>query len=202
MSILSLPAGFIPQQFEMSLVTNSQTFQSELNGVIQTSALPGDKWAATLAVSNYMGQAAHDLRAFLASLRGRAGRFWMPPFDHRVSSGTALGSGKVNGASQTGSSLVTDGWQPNQTALLLPGDFFQVGYELKMITATAASAGAGAATLTFTPPLRTSPADNADIITTNPCCVMALNDDNQARWAQQPGRIYALTIACTEPLDI
>lgn len=206
MSTLTWPAALVPNALEWALTANTQQFRSELNGAVQTNALPGDRWSCNMTFANLIGTDARTLMAFLASLRGQAGRFYLKPFDHATPVGTAAGTGLVNGASQTGSTLVTDGWTPSQAGLLLPGDYFQVGSELKMITATIASDSGGNATLSFVPPLRTSPANDAAIITTNPTCIMALADGDQSRWQAQPwsasSRLYAITIACEEPLDI
>lgn len=201
MAVLSFPS-ITPQSCEWALESKTQTFESPLNGSIQTGALPGDKWRAMLTFTNQQGRPAHQLRAFLASLRGRSGRFYLTPHDHPAPDGTAAGSGVVSGAGQTGSALVTSGWTPDQSSLLLMGDYFQVGDEIKIITADTASDESGNATLTFAPPLRTSPANGAAIVTNNPKCIMMLEDDRQARFAASSPVIYAMSISCVEPLDI
>lgn len=185
-----------------SLVTNSQMMQSELSGAIQVAALPGDYWAAEITISDLVGREGRELTAFITRLRGMAGRFYLTPPAGQTPYGTALGSGVVSGAAQTGSSLTTSGWTPNQDSLLVAGDYFQVGYELKQVVATASSDALGNATIEFTPPLRTSPADGAAIITSNPACVMMLADDKQAAAAISGPQIYAVSLACREALDI
>lgn len=201
MSILTPPSVSI-QTVNWRLIPNNQSFESELNRVGQEVVLPGDRWSGVLTVSNLMGREARAWVAFIVSLGGRRGRFWLSPPGQTTCYGTASGFGAVNGALQTGQSLVTDGWTANQPELLAVGDYFQVGTELKMVTATASSNSSGASTIQFTPPLRTFPADNAQIITVNPSCVMKLTDDTQAAWDIQGARIYAMTHACIEALDI
>jgi hypothetical protein len=201
MAILTPPTVAV-ERVNWGLIANSQGFEGELTRDGQEVALPGDRWSTVLTVTNLMGREARAWFAFIASLRGRTGRFWLSPPGQVTHYGTALGSGAVKGANQTGSTLVTDGWTPDQAELMAVGDYFQVGYELKLITAVSASNGAGEATLHFTPPLRRSPADNASIITTNPACVAKLVDDNQAKFDLQGARIYAMTHAVIEALDI
>lgn len=201
-SVGTFPANVTVNASDWALVSNSRSFTSELNGVTQTEAIPGDKWKASLTFSNKTLSESRVLRAFIAGLRGRAGRFYLTPPEYEAPAGTALGSPLVNGIGQVGSSLVTDGWTSNQTGALLPGDYFQVGSELKMVTATADADSGGNAVISFVPPLRVSPGDNAQIVITSPKCVMMLADGNQSRWSIIPGKIYALSIAVEEALDI
>lgn len=206
MSTLSLPTGIIANACEWLLKSNTQQFTSELNGSVQTVALPGDKWTASLTFSNRTGREARQIYTFVASLRGRSGRFYLTPHDHYEPAGPAGGTPLVKGALQTGTTLLIDGCTPSITNWLEVGDFFQIGNELKMLTADASTNVAGETTLHFVPPLRTSPADNSAIITSNPTCIMALADDNQARRSASPWNpgepLYALSLACEECLDI
>lgn len=199
MAILTFPAVAIAR-CSWQLVSRTQVMESELNGTIQTAALPGDYWQAQFSVIDLMGREARLFSAFINSLRGRSGRFYLTPPGCGTPLGTALGSGLVNGAGQTGSSLVTDGWTANQAELFAVGDYFQVGTELKQITATAVSSGAGSATLAFTPPLRAKPSDNAAIVKSNPTCIMMASDDNQSTYDLSGPRIYAFNFSCREPL--
>lgn len=201
MSVTAWPSSLRPTRVDLSLQTNTQTFTSALDGSDQMAVLPGARWVATVTFPRLRGASARALRAFLAALAGPAGRFYLPVFDQPAAAGSASGSGVVSGAGQTGSSLVTSGWTASQTGLLLAGDYIQVGNALHMVTADVDSDGSGAATLSIAPPLRTSPADLAPIVTASPACVMALADDQQAAWAVQSPDIYAFTLACREPLD-
>lgn len=79
----------------------------------------------------------------------------------------------VDGASQTGTTLTTDGWIASST-ILLAGDYFQVDDQYFMAVEDAASDSGGAATLEFRPAMRASPADNADVIILNPALVARL----------------------------
>lgn len=198
MSVLTFPA-VVPNNSDFGLESNTQQTRSELNGVVQTLALPGDRWTATLTFTNLFDPKARLMRAFITSLRGQAGRFYLPvPGFRRAGIGT--GTPVVKGAGQTGSTIITDGWTINQTGVVAAGDYFNIGTELKMATADANSDGSGNATISFTPPLRVSPADNSAIVVTNPKVIMCLADGKQARWQVAPTPIFALTLACVEPL--
>lgn len=87
--------------------------------------------------------------------------------DLKVLLGAGGGTPLVNGASQTGSSLVTDGW-PNSTTVLRAGDIIRVGGLpfVVMVTADALTNGSGQVTLSIVPPIPagSSPANDAAIV--------------------------------------
>ena len=83
--------------------------------------------------------------------------------------GAAGGTPLVNGASQTGTSLITDGW-PNSTAILKAGDLI-TGTTTTTVyeqTVDVSSDGSGNATLTLNPPIFTGGEldNNAAIVVT------------------------------------
>jgi hypothetical protein len=164
-----------PAEIEWSLMSNTQTFTSPLSGAVQTVEMPGARWRASFTLGELDAADAAALQAFMAQLRGRSGRFYLYNFARPSPRGTATGTPLVKGASQTGTSLAIDGLAAGAT--LLAGDFFEVGGELKIVTATATANGSGEATVSFEPPLRASPADNAAITLTQPKATMMLEDD-------------------------
>ena len=87
-------------------------------------------------------------------------------------SSSPLMSPLVNGASQTGSDLVTDGWATNQDTLFKAGDWVQLGSsggsQLYMVADDVSSDTSGNATITVVPELRSSPADD-DAVTYQSC---------------------------------
>ena len=111
--------------------------------------------------------------------------------------GTIAGSTLlVNGASQTGNSLICDGAQA-LTTVLKAGDYFEVNSELKMVTDDATSDSSGDVTINFSPSLRSSPSDDASITTSNPKCEMKLVDDN-VTWGQSIGDVYSISFSAIE----
>ena len=200
MAILSFPNVSADSE-SWQMIANTQVFTSPLNGASQTASLPGARWGATLSYTNRDGVEAKKLQAFLTALRGRAGRFYLSPHDS-TPNGTAAGSGVVNGSSQTGGSLITNGWDINQPLLLAAGDYIEVNGELKQVSEDVASDGVGSATITFSPDLNQSPPSAAQIISTNPRAVMRLEDDNQSQWSFQSPVIYAISFTCVEAIDV
>lgn len=198
MSILTFPTLRAPSSSTFQLVTNTLGFQSPLNKTTQTLELPGARWVFALTYQNLTDSERRILKAFIAQLRGAAGRFYLWDHNQPYPSGIATGTPVVNGAGQTGSSLSVSGWTASKTGILKAGDYFQVGTELKMMVADANSNGSGIATLTFEPPLRAAPANGASIITTRPKCIMRLKDDEQDRFPVIPGHFSNVTLEGSE----
>lgn len=190
MTILTFPS-LIPSKVTWSLVSNTEQFTSPLNGSTQTAGRPGSRWKAALDFIGMDKATSASFDAFLASLDGMAGRFYLYPH-HRPGGGI---NGAVAGASQVGTSL-------NVTVAagrtFAPGDFFAVNNELKMITAAAVANGSGAVTLSFSPMLRASPANAAAVVFNQPTVLMRL-DANEYAFTRTPD-FYAdvISIPCIE----
>lgn len=186
-----------PNAASWHLLSNSQSFTSPFTNTSQITARDGDKWVVTLGFTNLTQDKALLIQGFAASLRGASGSFEL--YDHRfpVPTGTGAGAPRVNGASQTGRSLVTDGWSASET-VLKAGDKFQVGTELKIVTQDAITNGSGQVTLNFAPELRVSPSDNALIVVNQPKGVFRMTDDSQGAQSTTPGTFTNLTVTCEE----
>lgn len=200
MAVKDFPTGLVADAEEWRVTYNTQSFESDLNGAIQTAELPGARWSVQMTFSNRQGISARALQGFLASLRGRSGRFYVTPADWEQL-GNPAGSGVVATAT-TGSSIDTSGWDPNITGLFYIGDYFEVNGELKKMDADINSDASGLATLTFSPPLRKQVTAGMVIRVTRPRAVMMLASDDQARWSTSAPVIYSLTINGQEALDI
>ena len=185
-----------PDAAQMGIAYNVQSFNSTLNGFQQFKELSGSRWVGSFTWSNRQGLEARTLSAQLTSLRGQIGEFRISPPDHE-GLGTALGTGLVNGGGQTGSSIITDGWTPNQTILLEIGDYFELNGELKQATSRAASNGSGVATIEFQPPIRRSPANNSAVVTVEPRATMRLVSPISEHSLSAPV-VYAISIEAEE----
>lgn len=170
-----------PNSEEMRFITMSQVFESKFDLTEQVGSLAGGKWGASQVFTNVSKTDARKLRALIVGLRGKLETVYFIPYEARTLGGTGSGTPLVNGASQSGNSLITDGWAASQT-VLMAGDYFEVNGELKMVTSDVTSSGTGAATIQFEPDLRASPADGTAIIVNNPKCKMYLKNGDQAAW--------------------
>ena len=167
------------------LVSNTQTdLTSPIRQSSQILELPGARWKASYALPAMSRVQAAAWVAFLVALRGRAGQFYGfdPSFHPRTPRGTAAGfTLRVAGGGQSGRTLIVDGADPLATGLFLAGDYlaYEVGEgrQLHVVTAAVNADSSGEASLPIEPPIRSSPADNAPIITSNPSCVMRLVED-------------------------
>jgi hypothetical protein len=123
-----------PDLEEIGLIANNQVYDSILTGQVQTASLSGAKWTCAPTFSNRNGKEARDLRAFIFGQNGVSGRFnYYPASIDNV--GTHAGLGVVDGAGQTGSTLVTKDWDADQSLLFAAGDYLTVNGEMKMVTA-------------------------------------------------------------------
>jgi hypothetical protein len=184
MTTLTYPAGlYVPQGGSFSLVSNTFSFTSPLSNIVQTLEYPGSRWSANISYAALSETNSRLLASFLAQLRGQAGRFYYGDPFHRTPQGSGLGTPIVYGASQTGSSIETTGWDPLETNVLKAGDYIQfTNNEMKIVTADVDTNSSGDATITFEPPIRNSPSDSTSITIQDAKAVMRLTDDNQATW--------------------
>lgn len=184
-------------QLDWSLVSNTQSFVSPLSGAVQTVEMPGARWRAVFTLSALDATDSAALRAFLVQLRGQSGRFYLYNFARQAPMGVATGSASVDGSGQTGTTLATTGWTINQTGILKAGDFIGVNGELKMVVADCNSNASGQATVTFEPPLRSSPPGGSSITVTRPTAIFKLDED-AVRWVTTAPLLDSVTISCTE----
>lgn len=200
MATTSFP-NIIPSNVSFGIKYNTQINVSSLSGSIQTIEIPGARWVANLAFNDLEDTEGRVLAAYLAELRGASGRFYLYDHSHASPRGTNLASGTVlvSGASQVGNTLITSGWTINETGILLKGDYIEIGVkELKIITIDANSDGSGLSTLTFDPPIRTSPGDTTVVVRTNAEAQMLLDND-EIRWnTNNPGLLTTFNFSCTE----
>lgn len=189
-------------QTSFGLQSNTQSFTSPLSNNTQVLELTGARWTATYEVANKTAADAGIWLAWLTQLRGQANTFYAYDPQRTTQYGAATGTPLVNGASQTGNSLVTDGWNTSVTGILKAGDMIAFdttdGRELKMITADVNSDGSGNATLSIEPSIRVSPANDATVIVSSPTCVMALVDDGQAQWKINGQGLYEISFSGIE----
>lgn len=191
------PSALIPSSSEWTYNSNTSTFVSPFTGATRTYARGGDRWSVALTFnavkdSSLKGQ----LQAFLAKLRGQANRAVLPNHAYRRR-GTQSADVLVNGASQTGATLNVDGATVGAT--LLAGDMISVGSRFHMVVADATANGSGQMALTLSPPLRTSPADNATVSVASPTGKFILSD-NKVTWSNSPGGFIACTVEFVEDL--
>ena len=107
----------------------------------------------------------------------------------------------VNGAGQTGDTLVVDGCSPNETGFLLPGDYIQLGSgstaTLHKVLTQVDTDSSGNATLDIWPHIRTAPADNAAVTVSNTVGRWRLAS-NETSWSVNEAAIYGIRFSAME----
>ena len=93
MPTLAWPAALPrPSGLTFSLKPNTQVFQSPLTQATQTLEMPGARWVAVLTWSELTDAEIRLMRAFLAQLRGRAGRLALWDMAFEAPAGIATGT--------------------------------------------------------------------------------------------------------------
>ena len=194
MATITYPSTPKPSGMSWRLVMPSQTNVSEWTGRRQTIASGRGWWECQITLPPIVGTTSvNTWRSFIAKARGRANDFQIPvdPTAQSASTATPL----VNGASQTGRTLATDGW-PVSTTVLVAGQYVTINNQLLQLTENITSNGSGVATLTFEPPIRVSPADNAAIEYKNPYCLMYFVEEPTL--SVENGYVYSLSLNLRE----
>jgi hypothetical protein len=111
------------------------------------------------------------------SMVNDSGSFYASDTVRTAPTNAVIGTPKVDGAGQLGSSLPTKNWAPN-TLVLEAGDYFQVGTEYYQLKEDILTDALGKVILNFMPSIRTAQNDNAPIITDNPKMIAVLTDVN------------------------
>ena len=195
MTTYSFPS-ITPSSSTFELVTNTRTYRSPLTNAVQTVGRRGSLWRATLQFNNLTGADRAAMQAFVTKLNGQEHRFNL--HDHSFTRrGTGGGTLRVNGANQSGASLVCDGATASVTNYLREGDYVSFGNELHLITADTDSDGSGNVTLSIAPPIRKSPADDTAIDYTSPVSGVFMLA-SPASWSNQPGVFSSFTIEAIE----
>lgn len=202
--------------YPLSLPTNKGLAKIRLtaNNVVGVSQSPftakqqiykytGQFWEAEISLPPMKRADAEYWISFLLKLNGSYGTFLLGDPNGGTARGVATGTPLVNGGSQSGNELVTDGWTNSTTGILKAGDYIQLGSnsssQLYKVLDDVNSNGSGQATLTVWPDLRTSPADNAAITVSNAKGVFRLSSNAQA-WDINEATFYGMTFAAREAL--
>ncbi|MEL6707609.1 MAG: hypothetical protein AAFP79_04950 [Pseudomonadota bacterium] len=115
---------------------------------------------------------ADEWGAFLDELRGETNRTRVPIVRASQASG---GTARVDGASQTGRSLVCDGFPANST-ILGRGKRVTIALQALRLRTPIVTDGNGRATISFEPAIRRAPQDDEIVEYKLPYSVMALEE--------------------------
>ncbi len=142
-----------PATNTFELVSNTRTYRSPLTNSVQTASRKGSLWKASLQFNNLSGDDRKVMQAFLVKLNGQQHRFTLQDHSH-TPRGAGGGTLRVNGGSQSGTTLVCDGATASVTNYLRAGDYISFNNELHMVVADADSDASTNVTLSIAPPIR------------------------------------------------
>lgn len=182
----SVGTPIIPDTMEFGIVYNTQISTSPLSKYTRTYELPGARWRARMTFSNMTPEESRPLLAWLADLRGSAGRFLMRDFGYsQRGSITEITSKTLNGTTNEIEITAPDGD-------LKVGDYFTLWQtaaspldplsslsspQLKIVTKVIDSNE-----YKFAPPARYETGDAFEYATVGDeaYCLMMLTSDDQA----------------------
>jgi len=159
------PAQVSPFRVSTGLVSPGVTGKDQLRAVVAM----GREWDE---IYSNLRVGTPDVDALMATLEDAYNqmtaftiRHLMSPGSGRPRHGVGGGTPVVNGAGQTGSTLMTDGWTPSVANSVVKGDVFKIANvsPLFRVMETAASDASGNLALKLSPPIPAgmSPGDGA-----------------------------------------
>jgi hypothetical protein len=197
--MVAFPSSPKPRSARVSFIPNVSITTSEFTFQTRKQVHAGQRWEIDLELPPMTGEQAGQWLAFIVKMNGVEGTSQVPDPDRQTAYGIATGTPLVKGASQTGGTVITDGWTTSQTGIMKAGDLLQIGDYMYMVLDDANSDGSGDATINIGPDLRSSPADNAAItvadVTTK--CRLAGNSQN---WTTDNMKNYGISISFMEEL--
>lgn len=197
---LTVPANLAQARISLSQMNNVSYSMSPITYQGQAQALDGEGWVLEVSLASLVREDAAPWIGFLTALRGKLGTFMFGDINCATPLGDAGGTPLVKGANQTGHILETDGWTHSMTGIMKAGDYFQIGQRLYMVVKDSDSDSSGNATLDIWPALRSSPADNAPIITENAKGLFKLTDSTTPIYTIGPNKAYQIGFSAVEPL--
>jgi hypothetical protein len=172
LNIIALPCDTMPRVTAPSSIEwDPQEKVGETDGAFGYTAQVWDfmqsMWQGQVSFPPMNRWSADAWSSFILEARGGVNAFMLGDPKAALPKGNPSGTPVVNGAGQTGYSLVTNGWKPSTYRLLLTGDNIQIGYRLYRVLDQVNSDSSGNATLNVWPNLRDQPVSGAPIIVSN-----------------------------------
>ena len=139
---------FIPRSIIWSFRDNARVFESQLSGAIQSTSVPGTRWACSLIFDNHLPEDRAQIEGFFSLIR-RQNRIVMHRLDRPKALGTINSGGVLLNSilAQFGSVAVLKNCGANK--LLKAGSMIGIGSQLFMTAFDAVSNSSGIMTVTL-----------------------------------------------------
>ena len=198
MATFDYPADriFMPRSFSWGFRENSRVFESQLSGAIQTTSLPGTRWACSLFFENQLPQDRAKIEGFFSLIR-RENRMIMPRLDRKGPLGTIEDNNVLLNSTlaQFGSTVSLKNCGVNKT--LLAGSMLGIGTQLFMTAFDAISDSSGIMNVRFSIPSRATYYANQSVVLKSPTAKWMYNS-NGIDYGRSGGVSTALTIDLIE----
>jgi len=171
----------------------------------QVHAYTGKAWQADISLPAMKRSDAEQWVAWLISLKGQLGTFYLGDPLATTPLGSARNSDGilVDGAVSSGDTIDIDGAPTSQTDYLKAGDYLQIGTgtsrQLFKVLTDVDTDGTGSATVDVWPNVRTTIADNASVIVESTQGIFRLVSNEQA-YSINEASIYGISFGAIEAI--
>ena len=202
---LSLPTHTRMAQVDLRAINVVAYGRSQFTFAGQAHVYPGKMWSIDVTLPPMKRTDAEKWVAWLVSLKGLEGTFYMGDQLAQFPMGSARDADTIliNGATSSGDTLAIDDAPASQTGYLKAGDYLHVGTstdrQLFKVLSDVDTDGTGAATVDVWPNVRTSIADNATVTVQEPQGVFRLATNDQA-WSVNNLAVFGLSFSATEAI--
>jgi len=194
---VKLSPPVVPTEIQLHPMSNTAINESPVNRSTETLELSGARLEGYLSWENLNDDEERKLLTWIASLRGAAGRFYMPHYYNLKPRGMVSGAPIISANNQYGAAVSINQLVPNSMAFL-QGDWISINDELKIITVDCQANGLGQAQLVFEPPLRKVVNQGMPIVYQSAKGIFRLSDDKQGKIAQRRDKASKLKIEVVE----
>ncbi len=202
---LSLPTSIGIAQIELRATNAVAVSRSPFTFSTQVHAYTGSAWQADVSLPSIRRDLAEDWVAWLLSLRGQLGTFYLGDPNAVTPRGSARDTDTVftSAAVSSGSSIAVDSAPTSITGYLKAGDYVQVGTgtarQLFKVLADVDTNSLGEATIDVWPNVRTSIANNSLITVENTKGLFRLSSNEQT-YSINEASFYGISFGAMEAL--
>ena len=202
---LSLPTSIGIAQIELRATNAVAISRSPFTFSTQVHAYTGQSWQADVTLPSIRRDLAEDWVAWLISLKGQLGTFYLGDPNAVTPRGSARDTDTVftSAAVSSGSSIAVDSAPTSITGYLKAGDYIQVGTgtarQLFKVLADVDTNSLGEATIDVWPNVRTSIANDSLITVENAKGLFRLSSNEQT-YSINEASFYGISFGAMEAL--
>ena len=202
---LSLPTSIGIAQIELRATNAVAISRSPFTFSTQVHAYTGQSWQADVTLPSIRRDLAEDWVAWLISLKGQLGTFYLGDPNAATPRGSARDTDtiKVASAVSSGGTISINSAPASQTDYLKAGDYMQIGLgvsrQLFKVLNDVDTDGAGAATVDVWPNVRTSIASTTPITVENTKGIFRLSSNEQSFSINEAG-FYGISFGAMESI--